>query len=462
LQGIVIIKDFRIVFTNSAFAGITGYSVDELLTMQPAEIIKLVHPDDRELIWGNFRKRMAGQDIPANYRFKGLTRDGKQKILELYASLIEYEGGPAIQGVILDVTDQVAAEDNLKQRTRLIEAIVKNIPFGIAVSEIDTGKSIFINDEFKDIYGLSDEEDTGLRKFWTQAIVAPEERKNITNKLKTDIRQKKPEDLFWNNIEILTKKGDKKYISVKNIPLYDLNLMLLTAEDVTDRIKAEKDLQDSLHEKDILVREIHHRIKNNLQTISSLLDLQAESITDRKSLEAFRNSQSRIRSMALIHERLYKSEDLSKIEAPGYVNSLIQYLENTYGSPSWKIEINAAIDNIYLDLDTAIPCGLIINELVSNSIKHAFTENHRGSIHVTLRGDDNKNLLLVIGDNGVGIPESFNPEKSESLGLQLVSLLTKQLNGSIKIDRVKGTTFTVTFPKPPIAEKIENNKETEK
>jgi len=232
--------------------------------------------------------------------------------------------------------------------------------------------------------------------------------------------------------------------------------MIFTIQDMTERLKAEKDLKNSLVEKEILLREIHHLVKNNLQTISSLLDLQAESINEPKSLEVFRNSQSRIRSMALIHERLYKSEDLSKIKASEYINNLMDYLKGTYYSPSWNTEITTDIKNLYLNLDVAIPCGLIINELVSNSIKYAFPGSRKGNIRVLLQPDASENLVLMIKDDGIGIPLAMKTLDSQSLGLQLVKLLVKKLNGKMEIDGTMGTTITIIFPKPPVAGEIDS------
>jgi two-component sensor histidine kinase len=228
-------------------------------------------------------------------------------------------------------------------------------------------------------------------------------------------------------------------------------------QDITERIKTENDLQHSLREKEILLREIHHRVKNNLQTITSLLDLQAESIKDEESKKAFKSSQSRIRSMALIHEKLYKSKNLERIKAREYIQHLIEYLEGTYQTSSSRITIQTEIENLFLNLDVAIPCGLIINELVSNSMKYAFTAMGKGIVNVKLQKQGNKILTLIVEDNGTGIPENVNPVNSPSLGLQLVSLLTKQLNGKLRIDRSDGTTVSISFPVQSVIGEVNSN-----
>ena len=164
LQGIVIVQDFKIVYSNPAFSRITGYTVEELLDFDASKLINLVHPDDQELVWGNFRNRMAGHEISPHYKFKGMTKDGRQKILDLYASVIEYDGRPALQALFLDITDQIEAEEKLQHRTRLIEKIVDSLPIGIAVNESETGKNIFTNNELRNILGLQENEILSVEK----------------------------------------------------------------------------------------------------------------------------------------------------------------------------------------------------------------------------------------------------------------------------------------------------------
>ncbi len=457
LQGIVIVQDFKIVYSNPAFSRITGYTVDELLEFDASRLINLVHPDDQELVWGNFRKRMSGIDIPPHYKFKGMTKDGRQKILDLYASVIDYDGRPALQALFLDITDQMEAEEKLQHRTRLIEKIVDSLPIGIAVNESDTGKNIFINNELRNILGLGEGEISNVEMLLANLIRDKNQLKNGYRNSTKEAGTTNPENLAWDNIEIPTSSGDKKFISAKMIPLPEQKLMIFTLHDITERLKTEKYLKNSVIEKETLLREIHHRVKNNLQTVSSLLDLQAESITEPKSLEAFRSSQSRVKSMALIHERLYKSENLSKIKACEYIKNLVEYLEGTYQSPSREIEITTEIEDHHLDLDVAIPCGLIINELVSNSMKYAFPQNHKGKIIISLQSDHEENLVLRIKDDGVGIPLNFKNLNPQSLGLELVKLMVKQLNGRMAIDGTAGTTISITFPQLSMSDEVDIN-----
>lgn len=235
-------------------------------------------------------------------------------------------------------------------------------------------------------------------------------------------------------------------------------------DEINERIKIEDQLRESLREKEVLLKEIHHRVKNNLQVVSSLLNLQSQQVQDLPSAEMLRDSQNRIKTMALVHEKLYQAPDLARIDFAQYVRNLALFLFRSYqvDPDSVALQVNAPQD-IYISIDTAIPCGLIVNELVSNALKYAFPpEKHnppernepmttigsggpRGKIQIDLSHETNGRLALVISDNGVGLPDTVDLYHTESLGLQLVVTLVEQLQGSITLDRCGGTTFKIAF-----------------
>lgn len=229
--------------------------------------------------------------------------------------------------------------------------------------------------------------------------------------------------------------------AIQNSQLYsDMQLEVVT------RQRAEEEIKLSLKEKEVLLKEIHHRVKNNLQIITSLLNLQSAQIKDPEAVMLFRESQSRVRSMALIHEKLYQSKDLARIDFDGYVHDLMVYLFRSYAANPDQIRMHIETHDIFLGIDTAIPCGLIISELVTNTIKYAFPDGKRGNLYVSLGPEDEGNLLLYVRDDGVGFPENFNWRESDSLGLQLVSTLSSQLHGKIEVSGQGGTSFRITFP----------------
>ncbi len=223
--------------------------------------------------------------------------------------------------------------------------------------------------------------------------------------------------------------------------------VLCIVRDITEKKQAEDKINKSLKEKDVLLKEIHHRVKNNLQIVSSLLSLQSRYMKEPDSVEIFKESQSRIKSMALIHEKLYQTGDLTRINLSEYANELVSDLFRSYSVNTYLVKYEIKSNNILLDINTAIPCGLIINELVTNSIKHAFPDNRSGEINIEIKCQDD-DFILEVQDDGVGFPENLDIEDVKTLGLQLVTSLTKQLDGAIELDRKGGTCFRINFNEP--------------
>ena len=217
------------------------------------------------------------------------------------------------------------------------------------------------------------------------------------------------------------------------------------AEDVTERKRTAERISASLREKEVMLQEIHHRVKNNLQVISSLLKLQSSSISDARALEMFQESQHRVRSMALVHEKLYQAADLARIDFADYLKSLTTYLIRSYNiSPLLRLEIQAD-QPVLLDVEKAVPLGLIVNELVTNALKYAFPANMRGQIAVAVHAVADDHLRLTVSDTGVGLPPEIDLGRTETLGLRLVTMLTRQLQGTVALETSQGTTFTLSI-----------------
>jgi two-component sensor histidine kinase len=232
---------------------------------------------------------------------------------------------------------------------------------------------------------------------------------------------------------------------VTRIAIGTRECLLSAARDVTERKRAEEKIRASLREKEVLLKEVHHRVKNNLQIISSLLYLQAKRTEHPGAVSALRESRARIKSMALIHERLYASPDLASVDMGNYTRSLVSDLRHSHMAEDGLVRLTLNIDDIPLGITEAIPCGLIINELVSNALKHAFPKGRQGEILIQLFRTDANQVTLTVSDNGIGFPEQMDFRKSPSLGLTLINSLVEQLGGTIELDRRGGTTFTITF-----------------
>ncbi|MGH2575342.1 MAG: histidine kinase dimerization/phosphoacceptor domain -containing protein, partial [Ignavibacteria bacterium] len=216
-------------------------------------------------------------------------------------------------------------------------------------------------------------------------------------------------------------------------------------DEIKERSASDEKIKQSLLEKELLLKEIHHRVKNNLQIISSLLNFQSKYIKDKDSMQMFKESQNRVKSIALIHEKLYQTRDLSRIDFDKYIKSLTSHLQTTFGRKSDQISIKTKAENIFMSADTALPCGLIINELITNSLKYAFPDNKKGEIYIELMYHNNNKYTLIVKDNGIGFPKGIDFQNTESLGMKLVLGLIRQLDATIELDNDNGTQFKIEF-----------------
>jgi two-component sensor histidine kinase/putative methionine-R-sulfoxide reductase with GAF domain len=240
--------------------------------------------------------------------------------------------------------------------------------------------------------------------------------------------------------KLLMAIADFTAIAIHNAYLYDRS-----QREIAERKRAEEMLRATLAEKEVLLREIHHRVKNNLQVISSLLNLEAGQILVEQGVEVLRDSQSRIRAMALVHEHLYRSDNLSSIDFGNYVQILIDQISHSHGALIRQIDIRSDIDNICLPIDAAIPCGLIINELVTNALEHAFPDGRRGTVQIEMKTQPDGSVVLVVSDDGIGVQRDFSLGQADGLGMTLIDTLAKQLEGHVVLDQTEGATFQISF-----------------
>jgi PAS domain S-box-containing protein len=218
------------------------------------------------------------------------------------------------------------------------------------------------------------------------------------------------------------------------------------AFDITENKVAEEKVKASLHEKEVLLKEIHHRVKNNLQVTSSLLKLQSAKVQDAAALALLQESRDRIRSMALVHEKLYQSDDLSHVEFSWYVRSLVGSLSRSYGPRNARVAVVVDVQDVFLSIDAAVPCGLIINELITNALKYGFPDDGGGEVRLHMR-PVGESYVLTVEDDGVGLPADFDYRNTPSLGMQLVVTLADQLEGHVDAVSNGGTKVTLTFPR---------------
>ena len=350
-----------------------------------------------------------------------------------------------------DITERKLIEDALQASESRMTAIINSAKDSIFVKNTNM-VYVQANRAMADLFGLSPDEivgktDTDLFGGEVAARIIEIDRCVLAGGTVVD---ESP----------ITLKGKERTLSTIKVPLRDGDGNLIgicgITRDITDRVQAEHAVQTALREKECLLKEVHHRVKNNLQIVNSLLFLQSEHIDDPKILEMFRESQSRVRSMALIHERLYQSENLGEIDFAQYIRDLTKRLSGAYRIGRTPIMMNVRAADIYLDISTAVPCGLLINELVSNALKYAFPSGDdlpSPRIDVEMR-NENDEIVILVSDNGIGFPEGVDWHHSKTLGLQLVSLLTRQLEGTVEMEVNHGTTFRITFPAKPVRQTL--------
>jgi PAS domain S-box-containing protein len=428
-------------YVNERYAELFGYPEDEMIELSIRDV---VHPGDVSRVMRYHRNRVRGKKAPSRYEFKGIKKDGSIIYLEIDAQPVKK--GNKIIGTrcyIWDVTARVLAEKALRQSEEKYKTIAENVDMGIyrTLSDID-GRFIEANPSLVKMFGYQS------KKEFMKVDVAglyhdPKGRELFLEKM---LREG-----FVKNEEVLLRKKDGAPFlgSICAVTVKDERGIVKyfdgIVEDITERKKAEEKLKASLMEKEVLLREIHHRVKNNLQIISSLLNLQSRHILDASSLDMFQESRNRVRSMALVHEKLYRSDDLARVDFFEYVRSLGSHLFMAYGVNSKSIKMDVDVKDVFLDINTSIPCGLIINELISNSLKHAFKSRQRGKIRVVLKPQNEDKIRMVVSDDGVGLPKNLDVTKTESLGLQLVTMLIDQLHGKLVIEKDRGTCFEVVF-----------------
>jgi PAS domain S-box-containing protein len=250
--------------------------------------------------------------------------------------------------------------------------------------------------------------------------------------------------------EILGRRKDGSEFpaeaSISKVNVEGRMMFTVILRDVTERMLAEEKIRTSLREKEALLKEIHHRVKNNLQVVSSLLGLQSRAATDDKTRKMFQESQNRIHSMALLHESLYQSSNLSKIDFPEYIRQLAAHLFHSYGVPPERIHLRTDLDKLYLNLDAAVPCGLIVNELISNSLKYAFPDGRQGEVRIELHEHEDRMARLIVADDGIGLRGDIDWVTARTLGLRLVRTLAEQLGARIELKSNAGTEVQLTFP----------------
>ena len=430
--------DYTINEFNAAAESTFGYSRDEVIGQNISILFSDEGERDKVLSKINEQGSLANEIINRK-------KDGTFFISFLSASVLRNEHGEAVgaMGVSRDITAIKKAEEELRLSEERHRAIYDQAYIGIArIAKM--GRFLLVNERLCDMLDYSADElykktfyELGVQEEVEESLVDWDHL--LSGKIKNFSREqtyvRKDGGILSANVTVSLVRDSN------NNP----NYFVAVFEDITERKEYERQLEESINEKEVLLKEVHHRVKNNMQVISSILNLQSSYITDENALGIIRESQDRIKSMSFVHESLYQSKTLSEVNFAEYIQNITRNLYHSYGRPEGGIELEFELDNIYLNLDTSIPCGLIINEVVSNSLKYAFQGREKGKIKIVFAKVSDDKMKLIISDDGIGLPKDFDIENAESLGLQLVTTLVTQVSGELDIDVSNGTSFGIEF-----------------
>jgi PAS domain S-box-containing protein len=399
----------------------------------PKELANKYRVDDKRIMESGKTEEIEEQYI----------KDGSESFVKTVKIPVKDEEGniTGVQGIFWDITGRKKAEEALRASEEKYRVVFETTGTAIVIVEDDIIS--MINTEFEKLSGYFKEEIEG-RKSWTEFIV-----KEDLERLKEYYRLYKIDpDSVPDTYEFRAcdRYGNIKDIFMRIALIPNTKKLVVSLLDITEHKQAEESLRISFKEKEILLREVHHRTKNNLQVILSLLDLQSLTIRDKKMLGGIKDIQNRIRSIALVHEKLYQSKDLSNVNLKNYIQEVTNALIKSYEGSKHRISLILDIDYIFISLDTITTCGLIVNELVSNSLKYAFPNNRKGKIKIAIHATEGDEMELQISDDGIGLPEGLDFRNTKSLGLNLVRWLAEdQLGGEVGLKGKKGTDFLIKF-----------------
>ena len=434
----------RFTLVNQAIAAAYGTSVEALLGKTDADF----NPNKEEVEWFRRDDLEVINTLKEKFIPEEMITDagGQVRWLQTIKRPIVSQDGTANQvlGIATDITAHKQAESALRHSEERFRQIAESIREVFWITEPRDNKLVYISPAYEEIWGRPCGTLSEMSRTWLDTI-HPEDHERLIEATLT-VQSGGDYDLEY---RIVRPDGEVRWVRDRAFPITnesgEVYRVAGVVDDVTERKQSLEQITTSLHEKEVLLKEIHHRVKNNMQVITSLLNLQSRTIKDEQALSVFQDSQNRVKSMALIHETLYQSKDLSRINFAEYLQKLVAHVSRSYRIRPEAVKININVDDVSLPIDTAVPCGLIINELASNSLKYAFPADMRGEVNITFERSDAQYVLRV-SDTGVGFPSNFDPEMGKSLGMKLVRMLTDQLCGELERRNGVGTTFEIKFP----------------
>ncbi len=442
--GTGVINNHTILKVNSITSDITGFHISELLGNR-IDMLFLSNLD-----FDRFKKKMNAQILEQGVAtFRTVWKRKDQKLINVLLTFTPIKHKSITSDMIftvLDITKAKQSIGDLQESQRMLLTLFHNLP-GMAYrcKNDQYWTMLFISSGCNELTGYQVDDLINNNKITYADVIHPDDREYVVNDVSIALSTGKQFELEY---RILTAKNKVKYVLERGVGIFGENNELLFIEgfisDITTKKSAEEIVKKELKEKEILLKEIHHRVKNNLQIITSLLSIQASQSNDSVIQQAFLESKNRIYSMAIVHEKMYRSENFSKIDFKEYIESITQEIFYSY-SVFDNVTFSVNVNNMYLELDKAISCGLIVNELITNTVKHAFPNNNKGCLSINAELEQDM-CRLEVRDNGVGISNEIDFWKAESMGFMLIKVLTKQINGKLELKNDQpGVEFVINF-----------------
>ncbi|MDR3570360.1 MAG: PAS domain S-box protein [Syntrophobacteraceae bacterium] len=441
---VVDVEKKEVLFGNEKMCRMLGYRPEELSGLKMMDI----HPESAKPFVSEGLENLSRGESLLTSAVPVLRRDGSIFPADISGSHFEMAGRSCAVGLFRDISERERAESALRQSEERFRLLVKLAPVPMCLIGRN-GVIDLLNDRFSEILGYTLDDVPTIGDWWRLAYPDKSYRDQVSRGWETALEQAAKEGGYVEPAEfnVRGKDGGTRVMQTSAILVGDSVLVSLV--DLTDQKQVEVALRYSLEEKIALLGEIHHRVKNNLQIIASLLGLQAGRLDNQEVIDALEDTRNRVKSMALLHETLYRSQNLARINFAAYIKDLCAQVLISHGPVSERVVLGYRIAAIGLPLEQAVPCGLIINELVSNALKHGFPGSRKGSVRVTLECKGEESLVLEVSDEGVGLPADFDPVSGSTMGIQIVTGLAAQLGGRLEVDGSgPGASFRVFFPVP--------------
>ena len=433
-------KSGRTYMVNQAYLKLFGFRDDSELIGSP--LIDQIAPSERAWIRSLAINRSMGKPTPTLYETKGLTKDGTVFDMDVRVSTYQHNEEIFSVGIMRDITERNKIEQALRDNEEKYRALFENAGDAIFIADVETETIIDANKMAEKLLGLPRSEIIGKNR-----IILHPDTDQYTDKFINHVNIGQVSDI---ESVVIDQSGQviPVRISATVLEIGGRKVLQGIFRDITERKRAEEEIKKNLSEKEILLRELYHRTKNNMQIISSMLRLKSRTIKNKELESAFTDIENKIQCMSLVHQKLYESKDLSHINLEDFIKSLVSLIKQCFLEIMRNLTIEINIKGADVLIDTAIPIGLVINELLTNSIKHAFPDKRRGKIQISMHINTKNVLVLEIADNGIGLPKDFDFEKDIHLGLQtVIDLVRDQLEGNIKFINGNGLCCRMSFSK---------------